>query len=210
MGLEYGWRYAQKRWAENLEDFEKDSVEVPPWCWELGVRPCSWRFEIGPCRQTIDFFAIGAENWVLSHWVEFSTIVWSRRAIRERVHTHNGAIGSWNSQRTTDFSQNSWTYIAFKLPRDPHAMLLFHCLWLRPHLTPCLPLVTVHANVLLIPHLLLLTPTYCVVSGNHFVDFIYGWMYLSVTSAGATTTLGHGDILAITPLILLTPGCICQ
>ena len=81
MGLECGWRHVQKRWAENLEDFEKDSVEfrpwcwevgvrpwcwevgvrswcwevgVRPWCWEVGVRPCSWGFEIGPCRQTIE------------------------------------------------------------------------------------------------------------------------------------------------------------
>ena len=27
MELECGWRHAQKRWAENLEDFEKDSVD---------------------------------------------------------------------------------------------------------------------------------------------------------------------------------------
>ena len=55
MGLECGWRYAQKRWAENLEDFEKDSVEVRLWCWEVGVWPGSWGFEIGPCRQTTEF-----------------------------------------------------------------------------------------------------------------------------------------------------------
>ena len=33
MGLECGWHHAQKRWAENLEDFEKYSVEVRIW-WE--------------------------------------------------------------------------------------------------------------------------------------------------------------------------------
>ena len=59
MGLECGWRHAQKRWAENLEDFEKDSVEVRPWCWEVEVRPGSWDIEIGPCK---------ADNWVLCHW----------------------------------------------------------------------------------------------------------------------------------------------
>ena len=50
MGRKCGWCYAQKRWAENSEDFEKDSVEVRPWCWEVEVRSCSWGFEIRPCR----------------------------------------------------------------------------------------------------------------------------------------------------------------
>ena len=76
MGLECRWHHAQKRWAENLEDFEKDSVEVRPWswevevrpwcwevgvrpwCWEVGVRPCSWGVDIGPCRQTIEFLPL--------------------------------------------------------------------------------------------------------------------------------------------------------
>ena len=48
MGLECGWRHAQKRCAENLEDFEKDSVEFWPWCREVGDRPWCWKIEIGP------------------------------------------------------------------------------------------------------------------------------------------------------------------
>ena len=50
MGLECGWRHAQKRCPENLEDFQKDSVEFRPWCWEG---------EIGPCRQTFESLPLG-------------------------------------------------------------------------------------------------------------------------------------------------------
>ena len=82
-GPECGWHHAQKRWVENLEDFEKDLVEVRPqcwevevwpWCWEVGVQLWSWGFEIGPCRQNW-VSATGTENWVLFHWVEFSPVV---------------------------------------------------------------------------------------------------------------------------------------
>ena len=77
MGLDSGWRHSQKRWVEYLEDFEKDSVEFRPWCWEVGVRPWCWEvgvrpwcwevgvrtwcreIEIGPCRQTIEFLPLG-------------------------------------------------------------------------------------------------------------------------------------------------------
>ena len=82
IGLECGWRHAQKRWAVNLEDFEKDSVEgrpwcwevwvrpwcwevwVRPWCWEVWVRPWCWEVGVRPCRQTIESMAL--ELWELS------------------------------------------------------------------------------------------------------------------------------------------------
>ena len=64
---------------------------------------------------------------------------------------------------------------------------------------PCLPLVTVHANVLSVPHWLLLTPTYCVFSGNPFVVFIYGRMYLSIKSPEFNTSARHSDILHSSP-----------
>ena len=96
MWLECWWRHAQKRWAENLEDFEKDSVEVRPWCWEVGarpwccevgartwyweveIRPWIWETEIGPCRQTVEFSVVAVVvkffgsrpakmNWDLKH-----------------------------------------------------------------------------------------------------------------------------------------------
>ena len=35
MWLEYRWHHAKKRWAENVEDFEKDSIDFQPWWWEL-------------------------------------------------------------------------------------------------------------------------------------------------------------------------------
>ena len=54
---------------------------------------------------------------------------------------------------------------------------------------------TVHAHVLLVPHWLLLTPTYYVFSGNNIVGFIYSRVYLSTTSIEFNTSAGHGDIL---------------
>ena len=72
MRLECGWRHAQKRWAKNLEDFEKDLVEFQPWRWEVGVRPGSWGFEIGPCRQTIEFLSLGQRMEFSA--IEFSTV----------------------------------------------------------------------------------------------------------------------------------------
>ena len=84
MGPECGWCHAQKRCAENLEDFEKDSVEFRPWCGEVGVRPCSWGVGVRPCSWGFEIWtmqadnwasAIGAENGVLCHRVEFSTVV---------------------------------------------------------------------------------------------------------------------------------------
>ena len=111
----------------------------------------------------------------------------------------------------TDFNQNSWPCMVLKLPRKPNAMLVFHWLWLTPThrllfierglyplnacfswvmayiigngLHPCnacSPLVTAYTHKFL-------------VSGNHFVGFIYGQMYLSTTSTGIITS--QGDIL---------------
>ena len=88
MRLECEWRHTRKRRAENLEDFEKDLVEVRPWCWEVDVRswcwevevwPWSWGFEIGPCRQTIEFLPL---NGVLC--LEFSTVAASVKFLGSR------------------------------------------------------------------------------------------------------------------------------
>ena len=73
MGPECGWRHAQKRLAENLEDFDKDSVEVQPWCWEIEIGPLGQTIEFLPLGQRIEFSTvaaavIGAENRVLCHW----------------------------------------------------------------------------------------------------------------------------------------------
>ena len=80
--LECGWRRAQKKWAKNLEDFEKDSVEVRTWCWEvgsdLGAEKLKSDHAVEGWHWTTDAAnwasAVGAENGALSHRVEFSTV----------------------------------------------------------------------------------------------------------------------------------------
>ena len=68
MRLECGSSHAKKRWAENLEDFEKDSVEVRPWCWEVGIPPCSWRLTLNHAGRQLSF----------CHWgIELSSLPWS-------------------------------------------------------------------------------------------------------------------------------------
>ena len=97
MGLDSGWRHSQKRWVEYLEDFEKDSVEFRPWCWEVGVRPWCWEvgvrpwcwevgvrtwcreIEIGPCRQTIEFLPLGHREFSFSA-IELSFLPFRRRS----------------------------------------------------------------------------------------------------------------------------------
>ena len=103
----------------------------------------------------------------------------------------------------TDFSQICRPYIVLKLPCDPHAMLVFHYSWLTP--TQCLFFIG-HG---LYPHnpcsLSVTAYTHAFfVSGNHFVDFIPGQMYLLTTSAGFIT--GQGDILQLSthPLLCLS------
>ena len=92
----------------------------------------------------------------------------------------------------TDFSQNSWPYLVLKLPCNPHAMLLFYWSWLTP--TQYLffighglhPHDTCSLSVIAYTHAFL-------VFGNHFVDFIYSWMYLSTISTRFIAD--EGDIL---------------
>ena len=38
------------------------------------------------------------------------------------------------------------------------------------------------------------TPTYCVFSDNHSVDFLHSWMYLSKHPLRSSTSAGQGDI----------------
>ena len=53
--LECGWRHAQKRWVENLEDFEKEIVEFRPWCWEVEFWPWCWEAEFRPWCWEVEF-----------------------------------------------------------------------------------------------------------------------------------------------------------
>ena len=140
-------------------------------------------------------------------WYFYSSILmWSRRVIGggeslciQRKHRESKLPAG------TDLSQNSWPYIVLKLPRDSHAMLFFYWSWLTPTqcfffhwpwFTPmqcllftghalhshnaCSPLITAYSHTFL-------------VSGSHFVDFIYGLMYLSIIFTGFNA--GQGDIL---------------
>ena len=60
MGLECGWRHAQKRWSWEFEDFENTAVEI---------RPLKIQLSFLPLRHAVDFFrSRPAEmNWDLKH-----------------------------------------------------------------------------------------------------------------------------------------------
>ena len=81
----------------------------------------------------------------------------------------------------TDFSQNSRPYIVLKLQRNPHTMHVFHWSWLTP--THCLLFIShsFHPHNACFSLVTAYTHTF-LISGNHFVDFIYSQMYLSTTS----------------------------
>ena len=106
-------------------------------------------------------------------------LVWSRKAIT--VRAHEGIVGRWKSQWTTDFSQNSRTYIVYN-SHVTYSNSSFS-LTMVMH-TSCFPLV-----MLFVPH-------FC------------GWTHLS-PSLNSTTSIGEGDILIITLLILSSARCSC-
>ena len=94
------------------------------------------------------------KNIILYFYSSTVTLMWNRRVIRESLHAQ---ISCWELEQPaeTNFSQNSKPYVILKLPHDLPTMPVFYiCHGL--HQTPCL------------------------FSGNHLVDFIYGWMYLSL------------------------------
>ena len=131
-------------------------------------------------------------------------LVWRRRAIGQSSHTRMSCRESELSVEIK-FCQNSWPYIVLKLTCEPHAMLVFywsrltptHCLLFIGHCVhprnACFSLAMVYTGTILVLHWSQLTPMHFLVSANHFVDFIYGQMYLSTTSAGFFA--GQGDIL---------------
>ena len=79
----------------------------------------------------------------------------------------------------TNFSQNSRLYIVLKLPRDSHAMLVFHWLQLKPTQClffighgfqprdACLSLAMVLTLIMLAFHWSHVTPTQC----SFFIDY---------------------------------------
>ena len=71
MGQECGWRYIQKRWAENLRILKNTAVES--WDWTMGddgwVLPLEQRVEFSNVAAAVKFFgSLPAEmNWDLKH-----------------------------------------------------------------------------------------------------------------------------------------------
>ena len=97
----------------------------------------------------------------------------------------------------------------------PAAIPLFHCLWLRPHLTSllsigyvvCFPLATCPSPVLWAYTSATITEFNHVHRSRWYSD-IFGRMHL-FQHPPIHSTCGHGDILAITLLILSPAGCSC-
>ena len=121
------------------------------------------------------------------------------------IPTYGGTVGSLNSSGNCP-STNSRPYIVFKLPRDPHAMLLSIGYGYAHAPLPCRPCIVRFALVIVLRPLnacfpittLLIFPTvgciyqniYCVqphlqvnVIFRYFVDFINGRICLSITPA---------------------------
>ena len=145
----------------------------------------------------------------------------------QSVRTHEGIVGSRKSQWTTDFSQNSGTFIVYN----------FHVTCSNSSFSLVMVTPTFHFFVFhwlqftsmccLFPIGYLPKPINCVLSGSHFygwtylspfakfnhvhrsrwysdyhfVDIIFGWMKPSTTSADTTTPAGYGDIPVITPIL---------
>ena len=55
MGLECGWRHAQKRWSWEFKDFEKTSVEIGALRRELGFLPL---------RHAVEFSDLDRQRWI--------------------------------------------------------------------------------------------------------------------------------------------------
>ena len=66
-----------------------------------------------------------------------------------------------------------------------YAMLVFHWYSLHPHIA-CFSLAMVYTLAMLVLLWSQLTHTHCLFTGNHRVDFIFGRVYLSTTSAGSS------------------------
>ena len=110
----------------------------------------------------------------------------------QRVWAHEEVVGRRKSQWTTDFSQNSGTYIIY----NSH-VTCSNSSFLLVRVTPtfhfCFSLVTVHVHVLLVSHWPLAQLTSM---GRRICH----------QSLGLTTSIGQGDIPIITLLILSSAG----
>ena len=114
--------------------------------------------------------------------------------------THIEVLSGVETTAGTTPAPNSRTYIVFKLPHDPHTMLLSIGHGYTHASLPCLPLATVHSHALSVFHGLSFYA--------HSVDFLHGRVYLSKHPLYSTTSAGQGNTLVLTLLSLSMAGCI--
>ena len=122
----------------------------------------------------------------------YSTAPANWATVGESLHIQRSC---WESE--TDFSLNSRLYIILKLPYKPyvHTASPTQCLFFIGHsLHPCntcSPLVTAYTHAFFYASDIM--PTYCLFFSSHFVDLIYGRMYLSTPPTKFIA--GQGNIL---------------
>ena len=127
MRLECGWRHAQKRWAENLEDFWKrfswgptmvlkswgpttvlkswgPTTVLKSWGPTIVLRSWSLTMELRIWNWTMQadnsVSAIGADNWVICHSVAFSTVAAAVKFCRSRPAKMNWDVKHYEMCRT--------------------------------------------------------------------------------------------------------------
>ena len=127
----------------------------------------------------------------------------------QRVRTHGGAVGRRKSQWTTDFSRNSGTNIVY----NSHVTCSYSS-FLLTMVTPTSHFFAFHWLCCLLPIGYLPKPGSVGVRICHYhriqVIFWYLWPDAPVFNIHRIhSTCGHGDILAITLLILSLSGCSC-
>ena len=141
-------------------------------------------------------------------------LVWSRKVIAE-VRAHGGAVGRRKSQWTTDFSRNSGTYIVY----NSHVTCSNSSFSLTI-VTPTSHFFAFHWLCCLLPIGYLPKPSSVGVRICHYhriwprpqfrwFSDIFDRMHLFFDIHRIHSTCGHGDISAITLLILSLSGCSC-
>ena len=134
-------------------------------------------------------------------------LVWIRKAT-QRVRAHGGAVGRRKSQRTTDFSRNSGTYIVYNS----------HVTWSDSSFSLTMVMPTSHFFAFhwlccLLPIATCPSPVLWAYASATITKFNHAHRSgdFSISSTGCTcfhhNNCGHGDISAITLLILSLSGC---
>ena len=125
----------------------------------------------------------------------------------QRVCVHEGVVERWKSQWTTDFSRNSGTYIVY----NSHMT----CSNSSFSLTMFMPTSHFFASHWLLAQAWFCRGTHLPPSPNSTTSTGQGDILISLTGCTCfnicriPSTCGHGDILAITLLILSLSWCSC-